>query len=81
MCLQVISDILVHQVPSRDFKTKSPTKIVIQESDMLLKSISDHKLRMDRLNQEITKSLVLPESLQRRTSKSNNATPVLIDAL
>ena len=59
VCLQVISDIIVHHI-SHD-EVQISTQTVIQENENLLKSISDHNLRMQKLNKKIFKNSETPE--------------------
>lgn len=69
--LQVISDIIVHNIP--ETKSYQPRSI-IQENEQLMHSISEHNLRMARLNREIAKNAI-PESLKRKPDSSNSSSP------
>ena len=80
VCLQVISDIIVHNLPSQIPKCKSPNTSILQENESLLHSISEHNIRMARLNKEISKNSIYPEILRRQDSISKSQTPSLIDS-
>lgn len=78
--LQVISDIIVHSMSSvNSVNIKSPNKGIIQENESLLHSISEHNMRMARLNKEIARNSNMPEVLQRREPNSKNSTPLMVD--
>jgi hypothetical protein len=61
VCLQIISDIIVlSSVPERK-KEKSQT--IGGNNEILLKSISEHQLRMDKLNKDIAEKSCFPNRL------------------
>ncbi|OMJ67494.1 hypothetical protein SteCoe_35333 [Stentor coeruleus] len=93
--LQVISDIIVHSISGMNglnglngvnsvnsvngVNVKSPNKGIIQENESLLHSISEHNMRMARLNKEIARNSNMPEVLQRKEPNSKNSTPLMVD--
>lgn len=55
LSLQVISDVIAHGSSTQRIPV-SPNKNVIKENEELMRSISEHNLRMARLNKEISQN-------------------------
>jgi len=70
--LQVISDIIVHNIPEP--RASYQPKTIIQENEHLMHSISEHNLRMARLNREIAKNTV-PESQKHKPDSAKTSSP------
>ena len=69
--LQVICDIIVHNLPE---SKPAPYRGLISENENLMNSISEHNLKMAKLNREIAKNS-LSESLKRKETSSKSPSP------
>jgi hypothetical protein len=69
--LQVICDIIVHNLSEP--KT-SPSRGLVRENENLMNSISEHNLRMAKLNREIAKNS-LSDSVKRKENCSKSPSP------
>lgn len=79
LCLQVLSDIIVHSLHPQNLEAKSPNKTVIRENEALMRSISQHNLKMERLNKEITQGSGLHEHYRSKDIAHKESASLLND--
>ena len=79
LCLQVLSDIIVHRLHPHTLEVKSPNNTIIRENESLIRSISQHNLKIERINKEIINGFEINEEYRDTKSSYKGTSSVIID--